>query len=170
MWKKAEKILKNNGIVVLPTDTLYGIVGSAFSRKAIERIYKIKERKKSKPFIVLFTDLEDLKKFKVSQEDVFKKNLSVILSSTCKRIKYIHRGTHKIAFRRIYKKNRNLYNLIKKVGPIVAPSANIQDLPPARNIIKAKKYFGNKVDLYISGGTLNKKASRVIEGKKIIRT
>ena len=38
------KILKNGGVGVMPTDTLYGLVGSAFSKQAIERIYKIKNR------------------------------------------------------------------------------------------------------------------------------
>ncbi len=38
------KILKNDGIGVIPTDTIYGLVGSAFSKVAINRIYKIKKK------------------------------------------------------------------------------------------------------------------------------
>jgi L-threonylcarbamoyladenylate synthase len=41
-WQKTEKILKEGGIVVVPTDTLYGLCVSAFDKKAIEKIYKIK--------------------------------------------------------------------------------------------------------------------------------
>jgi tRNA A37 threonylcarbamoyladenosine synthetase subunit TsaC/SUA5/YrdC len=40
-WKKAEGILKNDGVVVLPTDTIYGIVGSIFSKKSVNKIFKI---------------------------------------------------------------------------------------------------------------------------------
>lgn len=56
-WQKAGKILKSDGIAVIPTDTLYGVVGSAMSKKAIEKIYKIKERDKSKPLIVLISSV-----------------------------------------------------------------------------------------------------------------
>ena len=41
--KEIIKILKNGGIGVIPTDTIYGLVGSAFSKIAVERIYKIKK-------------------------------------------------------------------------------------------------------------------------------
>ena len=54
------KILKSGGIGVMPTDTLYGLVGSAFSKKAINRIYKIKNRDKKKKMIVLISSIKDL--------------------------------------------------------------------------------------------------------------
>ena len=67
----------------------------------------------------------------------------------------------------------NLFNLIKKVGPLVAPSANPQGLNPAQNVWEAKKYFGNKIDMYMCGGTRTGQPSTVVEIKngkmKIIR-
>ncbi len=45
------KILKKGGIGVIPTDTVYGLVGSALSRAAVERIYRVRKREKEKPFI-----------------------------------------------------------------------------------------------------------------------
>ena len=60
------KILKKGGVGVIPTDTLYGLVGSAFSKKAINRIYKIKNRDKNKKLIVLISSIKDLKKFKIN--------------------------------------------------------------------------------------------------------
>ena len=47
------KILKSGGVGVMPTDTLYGLVGSAFSKEAVKRIYKIKNRDKKKKLIIL---------------------------------------------------------------------------------------------------------------------
>lgn len=47
------EILLNGGIGVYPTDTLYGLVGSALSVDAVERIYAIKQREYHKPLIVL---------------------------------------------------------------------------------------------------------------------
>ena len=65
-YKKIIEILKKDGVGVLPTDTLYGLIGSAFSKKAINRIYKIKKRNKSKKFIILISNISDLKKFNVN--------------------------------------------------------------------------------------------------------
>ena len=153
-WGLAEKFLKNDGIVVLPTDTLYGLVSSAFSKKAIERIYKIKDRDKTKPLIVLISDTKDLTQFGIKDDfsKVFVPKVSFLLSCKSPKFKYIHRGTGEIAFRLISPKNKNLHNLISKVGPVVAPSANKESEKPAESISEAKKYFEDKIDLYISAG------------------
>jgi L-threonylcarbamoyladenylate synthase len=181
-WKLAEKILIKSGVVILPTDTLYGIIGSAFSKKAVEKIYKIKKRNKNKPFIVLITSYHDLKKFGVSLpllrgsarrargSDIFSKfwpgKTSIILPCKSSKWKYIHRGKESIAFRMIGKKNKNLFNLIKKVGPIVAPSANPEEKIPAKTIKEAKDYFGENIDLYISSGRRNIPPSKIIKYEK----
>lgn len=159
-WIKAEKVLKNGGLVVLPTDTLFGLIASAYDKKAIDKIYKIKERDKSKPLIVLIYSQEDLKKFgiKINKaqakflEKIWPGQVSVLLSCKNSKFKYIHRGTKEIAFRMIGEKNKNLFKLIKKVGPIVAPSANKESFIPAETVKEAKGYFGDDVDLYINGG------------------
>ena len=153
-YQKAEKILKNDGVVVLPTDTLYGLIASAFSKKAIEKIYKIKERDKSKPLIVLISKIEDLKKFEIKGDfsTLFIPKVSILVSCKSPKFKYIHRGTGEIAFRLISHKNKNLFNLIEKVGPIVAPSCNRENDNPAETIKEAKEYFREHVDLYIDGG------------------
>jgi L-threonylcarbamoyladenylate synthase len=82
-----------------------------------------------------------------------------------KKFNYLHRGTGANAFRMIGPRNRNLYNLIKKVGPLVAPSANPQGLPPAVRKSETRKYFGDKVDVYVCGGTRNSKPSTLVEWK-----
>ncbi len=159
-WQKAKKILMNDGIVVLPTDTLYGLVASVYSKKAIDKIYRIKERDKSKALIVLIYSLKDLENFNVKINKglakILKKfwpgEVSVLLSCKNSKFIYIHRGTKEIAFRMIGKENINLYSLLKKVGPIVAPSANKECFTPAETIKEAKSYFYNDVDLYINAG------------------
>jgi len=174
-WKKAIKILKNDGIVVLSTDTLYGIVGKAMSKRVVEKIYEIKGRNENKPFIVLIASYNDLRLFEVKigkeQAKFLKKiwpgKVSVILPCKLSKFKYIHRGTNGIAFRMIGPRNKNLYNLIKKVGPLVAPSANPEGLPPAETIKQAKAYFSPKhclgPNLYINGGKRKLKPSTLIK-------
>ena len=63
--KGIKKILLNHGVGVLPTDTLYGLVGSALSKKAVARIYKLRRRNPQKPFIILISSLADLKLFNI---------------------------------------------------------------------------------------------------------
>jgi L-threonylcarbamoyladenylate synthase len=173
-WKKAEDALKKGGVAVIPTDTLYGLVASAFNKKAVERVYKIRGRDKNKPCIVLISSFIDLKKFEVSINDEQKKFLesvwpgkvSVVLPCTSKKLDYLHRGTKTIAFRMIGPRNKNLLKILKSVGPLVAPSANPQGLPPAKKRSEARKYFGKEVDAYVCVGTKDSKPSTLIEYKK----
>ena len=60
------KVLKDGGVAVMPTDTLYGIVGRAQDSSTVERIYKIRKRSPEKPCIILIGDISDLEKFSVN--------------------------------------------------------------------------------------------------------
>ena len=55
-----------------------------------------------------------------------------------------------------------LKELLLKVGPLVAPSANLEAMPSSETILQAKKYFDNAVDLYFDGGRIRGKASKII--------
>ena len=167
------KILKNGGVGVLPTDTLYGLVGSALSKKTVERIYKLKKRNFKKPFIILISSINDLKIFEIKVDENIKKFLrkrktSIILSCSVKKYKYLHRGKKSLAFRIPHK--QNLIKLLKKVGPLVVPSANLENKIPAYNIIQAQKYFGDQVDFYINEGIKKSFPSRliIIENQQVI--
>ncbi len=161
-------MIKKDGVGVLPTDTLYGIVGSAFSKRVVERIYALKGRNTKKPFIVLIHSILDLKKFGIKIAPAQKKILdsvwpgpvSVILPCPQKKFEYLHRGTKSLAFR--LPKNRMLREILKKTGPIVAPSANPEGLPPAATVAEARKYFGGSVDFYLAGGRKVGKPSKII--------
>jgi L-threonylcarbamoyladenylate synthase len=162
------KSIQKDGVGIFPTDTLYGILGSAFSKKAVERIYCIKGRDENKPFIILIASISDLKKFGVTlskkQKDflltAWPGKVSVILPCLEKKFEYLHRGTKSLAFR--LPKNKKLIDLLKKTGPLVAPSANPQNKKPASTIAEAKKYFADSVDFYVSGSTKKGKPSRVV--------
>ena len=176
------KILKKDGVGIIPTDTLYGLVGSAFSKKAVERIFEIKGRPKNSAVIVLISSIKDLEKFGINRKILpllrgsaqrargsyfWPEKTSVILPCTStwiQKLKYIHRGEDAIAFR--LPKKKSLIELLRKTGPLVAPSANPSGLPPAKNIKEAKKYFGNNVDFYLAGGTLKSQPSTLIKINK----
>jgi len=174
--KKITDILKNNGVAILPTDTIYGLVGSALNKETVQRIYKIRKRNLKKPMIILIGSLADLKLFnlKISRgtkkilREIWPGKVSVILGCKSKEFFYLHRGTKKLAFRLPAKKS--LIKLLKKTGPLVAPSANFEGLPPAKTIKEARKYFGDKVDFYIDGGKVNSAPSTLLafKNKKLI--
>ena len=173
-------IIKNGGIGVMPTDTIYGLVGSAFSRKAVERIYRARKREKNKPFIVLIGSIKDLSRFGIRIDKRLRSFLeaawdavptSIILPVKNKKFLYLHRGTSSLAFR--LPKDKWLREFIKKTGPLAAPSANPAGFSPARNIKEAREYFGDRaclartggggVDFYLDRGTKKGSPSILIE-------
>lgn len=165
------KTFKKGGIVVMPTDTIYGILTSALNKSSVEKLYKIRKRNPDKPCIILLNNISFLEKFNIilskEQKKILvgffsaKKPTSIILNSENKKFLYLDRGTKSLSFR--IPKQKSLRDLLKKTGPLIAPSANIEGLPPSKNIQEAKNYFGNKVDLYIDGGEIESSPSRVIQ-------
>ena len=151
-------------IFIAPTDTVYGILTSALSKQDIDRIYKIKGRDKDKKLIILISKISDLNLFKViltKEQKIFLQKhwpnkLSVILQN---------KNQESICFR--IPKTKIILNLIKKYGPLVAPSANLQGQKTVETIREAKKVFGNSVDKYISyGKKLSGKSSTIIKLEK----
>ena len=60
--KKSINILKNDGCIGIPTETVYGLAGNAYSRKAINKIFKLKKRPKKNPIIVHYYNFDDARK------------------------------------------------------------------------------------------------------------
>lgn len=170
--KKVIGVLRRGGIGVLPTDTIYGVVGSAFSRKAVERLYRLRRRNSKKPMIVLIGALTDLAVFGITPNTKIKKILStvwpgpvsVVLPCPSQKFSYLHRGVKTLAVR--LPRPRSLRTLLKLTGPLVAPSANPYGLRPAETIEEAKKYFGKRVDFYVAAGRITKNPSRLIVFKR----
>lgn len=172
------KLLKEGKVGVMPTDTIYGIVGSASNPQTVEEIYRLRKRAKDKPFIILISSLKDLEKFDISltteQKEFLEKNwpnpLSVVLPVTSEKFKYLHRGKKSLAFR--MPKDRTLLNLLEQTGPLVAPSANLEGEKPAENVEEAKAYFGNQASFYLDRGKIKSLPSTIIQlyedGTKIV--
>lgn len=164
---RAVEILKNGGIGVLPTDTLYGIVGQALDKDAVERIQVIKKRSDGKPFIILISSLDDLKKLGIDIDDITRDFLlsvwpgpvSVVLPCNNENVNYLHQGMD-LAIR--WPKDDVLEKVIKETGPLVAPSANPEGLKPAATPEEAKEYFGDSVDFCVNGGTLDGEPSTLV--------
>lgn len=180
MHKKIVNILKKGGIGVLPTDTLYGLVGSALQEKTTERIYGVRRRSPDKPFIILLNNGKEIEKFGIPIEKGVGKvaqsywpgKVSIVLripetfedfpeNFFREKFLYLHRGTNTLAFR--VPDDEKLRELLKETGPLVAPSANPEGKLPALTIEEAKKYFGDTMDFYIDAGMRQSEPSTLIE-------
>src|SRR3989344_1366255 len=110
------KIIKNGGVGVLATDTLYGLVGQASLAAATKRIYRLKKRQANQPCIILISSLQDLAKFGIKPSPTRSKILKRLWPGP---VSIILDGQ---AFR--LPDRPTLTKLLRRTGPLIAPSAN----------------------------------------------
>jgi tRNA threonylcarbamoyl adenosine modification protein (Sua5/YciO/YrdC/YwlC family) len=163
----AEPLLAGQ-LVVLPTDTLYGVVGSVRLPATVERLYALRQRELDKPCIILIHDLDDLAQLGVDATPAQRAELSrhwpgpvsVVLPCPGEAQRYLHRGSRTLALRQ--PDYPALQALLRQTGPLLAPSANPAGQPPATTIAQARHYFGDAVAVYVDGGPLAGQASQLI--------
>ncbi len=166
--KIADSILSGE-VCVVPTDTLYGFSCSAFSKTAVEKIYKLKQREGDKPFIILLPNIQALGKFGINLDkktedklrDLWPAKLSVVFDCPDNEFEYLHRGKKTLCFR--IPAYPLLLSLLELTGPITSTTVNISGEKPAENISEAKDIFGDGVNLYVDAGTLKSEPSTVIK-------
>jgi len=163
----AVNILRRGGIAVLPTDTLYGIVGDATNVKTVVRIYRIR-RPSGRPFILLLPDpLWLVKLGLLFDRRVVKlltsiRGLTVVLKRKSRIPLYLTRGYDSLAVR--IPRSSFIKSVLVRLGkPVVAPSANPEGKKPAYTVDEALGYFGDKVDIYIDGGKLKGFPSTIVK-------
>ena len=158
--KKAKKNLENNNIIGIPTETVYGLAGNAYSNKSTKKIFKLKKRPGFNPLIIHFKNLNDLKKNVVLNDD-FRKlynafcpgPITFILKKKKKsKISKLALAGKKTVAVRIpqHKVTRNLLGILK--FPLAAPSANISSKLSPTSAKDVFDEFGNKIKFIIDGG------------------
>ena len=159
-------ILKTGGIGVLRTDTLYGVVARSDDEAAVHRVYELKGRDDDKSPIVLINSPEQIydklePAHRTYLDQVWPGPVSVIVPSALAP-SWISRANASVAYR--LPSNQALRTLIRITGPLIAPSANPQGMPPAVNVDEAQAYFGDGVDFYVDEGTVdNPTPSQIIQ-------
>ncbi len=168
----AGRLMQQGKIIVYPTDTVYGLGCDASNKKAVAEIYKLKKRPRSQPLSVLVSDFQMLEKFAKlsSTEKKFARQKLpgkfTLIFSPRKKLP-VSKG--KIGFR-IPK--HWCVKIAKEFGaPITTTSANLHEQETPPSIKELERIFGKKVALYVDGGVLRGRASKVIEveGKKVLR-
>jgi L-threonylcarbamoyladenylate synthase len=151
--------LRNDGVAVVRTDTIYGIIARADSEAAVEKVYAAKHRNPAKQCIVLLSTVpSDFAYGSIIQQYSAEaaQPTSVIVPAT-HQPSWLLRGGDTLAYRVV--RDPFLRSVVEAVGPVIAPSANPESLPPARTIEEAKSYFGETVDCYIDGGEVGESVS-----------
>jgi len=176
--EKASQIINQGGIVVFPTDTVYGIGCNPYNKDSVRKIYDIKSRDISKPFPVLAYSKEIAERIAFFDEftkKIVKKfwpgTLTIILKLTDENLKRSLSVTDKIAIR--VPNHKCTLELLKKCNFLVGTSANISGHSSFTN---PDECFNNiqKYDIFVDGGIISSKAESTIieienEEIKIIR-
>lgn len=153
------EVLRNGGIVIFPTETVYGIGTNAYCEKSVEKIYEIKERPEEKPLSILVSNVNEISKYAIinnSMEEQIIKNfmpgpITIILEKRPEVFNYITSGKNTIGIR--IPDNRIILKILEALKlPIVAPSANISGHPSGIELNEILPDFENKVDICIDGG------------------
>ncbi len=173
--EKAKEVLSGGEFVVAPTDTIYGILADATNPSAVKSLYKLR-RPSGKPFLVLVPNLFWVQKLGLKIDRKVAKVLSGYTVSLVllKRSRLFHwLGTDTVAVR--YPRRGFIHMLLKRFcRPVVAPSANPEGKPPAEDIERAYRYFGERVSLYIDCGKLTGKPSPIVllsdRGVRVLRS
>ena len=165
---KVVDILKSGGVVVYPTDTYYGIGCDIMNKKAIERIYQIKQRNKSKPFSFICSGLKNISFYAKVSNYAYKtmKRLlpgpyTFILEGS-KLVPKIMLTKRKTAGIRV-PDNPICLALVKELGnPVITTSATMPDGTIFHDASLIHDYFGNRVDVVVDGSIVPGQPSSVI--------
>lgn len=171
--KETLKIIKKGGVVICPTDTVYGLISDATNRKAVEKVFKIKKRPKEKPIPVFIRDIKMARNFaqiEKKQEIFLKKawpgKTTFILKRKNKLPGMLFRGRKTIGLR--IPKYKLINILLERLnGPLSGTSANISGRPAWGKIKEVLRQFENqksRPDLIIDAGNLKpSRPSKIID-------
>ena len=179
--KKAKYLLNKNHCVAIPTETVYGLAGNAYSNKATLRIFKLKKRPRTNPLIVHYSKIQDLEK-----DCEINKNFKKLYSKFCpgpltfvlklkrksKISKNVTNGKRTLAVR--IPKNLITKNLLSSLDyPLAAPSANIYTQLSPISKRDVKEEFGKKIKFILDGGSseigLESTIISLVNNPKILR-
>ena len=165
---EAIKVLANGGVVLYPTDTVYGLGANIFDSKAVKNVFNIKKRSLLKPLSILVSDVKTIDlvaKVSLDQKEILNNFLPGPYTFILNKRKTVPRViTGGSAYVGVRVPDNQLACSLARIFPITTTSANISDeevLPTPEEILEQLEM---DVDLVIDVGKLkSKKASSVID-------
>ncbi len=170
--KLAAAIINKGGVILYPTDTIWGIGCDATNSDSVEKIFKIKKRDSNKSMIVLMKDYTDISKY-ATEIPVFNFNelrnenrpITVIYQNAINLASKVIASDGSVAIR--IPKNEFCYELLKTCGvPIVSTSANFSGEPSATNYKNISEELKYQVDYIVKYG---QDLVKVAKNSKIIK-
>jgi tRNA threonylcarbamoyl adenosine modification protein (Sua5/YciO/YrdC/YwlC family) len=166
--RKATEILQDGGIIIYPTDTVYGMGCDLYNKKGIEKIYEIKRRSKKQPLSFVCADLKDISRYARVSDYAYKtmKRLlpgpyTFILEASRLVPKIILPKRHTTGIR--VPDNQICLSLVGELGhPIISTSVTVEDGEVLSNPLEIRERFEHRVDCIIDGGILVSEPSSVI--------
>tara|TARA_B100001769_G_C22041501_1_gene559734 strand:- start:286 stop:1218 length:933 start_codon:yes stop_codon:yes gene_type:complete len=158
--KKAKKYLDQNHCIAVPTETVYGLAGNAYSDKAVKKIFKLKKRPTNNPLIVHYYDVNKLKEDCHINDNfiqLYKKfspgpiTFVLKLKNDSKISKFVTNKQKSLAVR--FPKHHLFRKLLKNLKyPLAAPSANISTRLSSVQQSDVIEEFGSKIKYVLNGG------------------
>ena len=159
--KKAKKYLDKNHCIAVPTETVYGLAGNAYSNISVKRIFDLKKRPMNNPLIVHYHNINELKKDCYINDNFLKlyKKFSpgpityvLKLKRNSKISKFVNNNQNNLAVR--FPKHSLFRRLLKILNyPLAAPSANIATKLSSVKASDVAEEFGSKIKFILNGGT-----------------
>ena len=157
--KEVARTIKQGGIIVFPTETVYGIGTNGLKENSVKRLYEVKQRPLNKPISLLVNSMDmindiaqeitDLEKALI--KEFFPGPLTIILKKKDTVPNIVTANSNTVGVR--MPSNKIALKLIEYAGvPIATPSANISGKPSGTNMEDIMKDFEGKVDCYIDDG------------------
>lgn len=174
------EVINNSNIAVVPTDTVYGIIGDATNIDVIHKVYEVKKRDYSKPLILMVSSIDMLEKYVLEINDIEKKlidkywpgKLTILFKKNNNIDDLITSGSNLVGIR--YPDNKELNELMDKLNkPLISTSCNISSKEVITSIDMLEEDISKHVSYVYDGGILSDTSStivRVNDGKiEIIR-
>lgn len=151
--------IKSGGIAGIPTETYYGLAVDPENEKALNKLFRVKQRPDSKPVLVLISTRDQLKSLVSDIPDTYLHlmdefwpgPLTLVFPARPEVSKLLTAGTGTVGIR--LTPHPVARALVEAMGkPITATSANISGKPPARSASDVGRMFGDKIDCIVDGG------------------
>lgn len=151
------EVLRNDGIIVYPTDTLYGLGVNPFKKEAVEKMFGIKKRPLDQPVSIAVYDISQIREY-VELTDLARHTtreflpgpLTILLKKKDPDSLPIVSSRNRIGVRIL--DHAVALPILKEFGPITSTSANLHDRELPCDIEDAIEQLGDSVDIYIDSG------------------
>ena len=159
--KKTIISLNEGNVCGLPTETVYGLAGNAYSDKAVKKIFRLKKRPKKNPLIIHYLNINNINQDVILNESFFKLYekfcpgpITFVLKKN-KKSKIVSSATANLNTVAVRFPNHKIIKLILKSTnfPLAMPSANVSSKLSPTSALDVYENFGKKLKIIINGGT-----------------